>query len=173
MSFQTFRTIGDIANVVNNKTRLCLNVPILTFCFFEAIFRTLPESMINYFAIQNNTPNALLYPLAVYSSLVIVCTYINYFLDHYNKLPGAFQQVRRCLGCGKSYVQGKTFVEPAIPYAHKNMLENHIANLSDFVVRAKNETLEELGNILKLNEEAVEKKSFLKEIVKLVFSNAA
>ncbi|CAO5681450.1 MAG: hypothetical protein HEEMFOPI_01504 [Holosporales bacterium] len=159
MSFQTFRTIGDFHKIVHNPSRLWLNIPILTFCVFEAIFRTLPESMVNFFAIQNNAPNALLYPLAVCSSLVIMCTYINYFFDHYKKLPGVVQQMWRFLCYGKASLQGNTFVEPAIPYAHQDALENHINSLKDFVVKASDETVTELANVLEIRDESEEKES--------------
>ncbi|CAO5674071.1 MAG: hypothetical protein CNLJKLNK_01450 [Holosporales bacterium] len=64
----------------------------LAFSTFEAAFRTLPVGMITYFAMQDRVPDSVFWPLLVANCLVTMCTFINYFFDHYQKLPAVVQQ---------------------------------------------------------------------------------
>ena len=174
VAFQNFGIVKDVAEVFLDRKRLFLNLPILTFCIFEAAFRTIPDGMGNYFYLRDNAPENLLYPLMVCSSLVIMNTYINYFFAHYRKLPGATQQLWWLLKHGAAKVLQTTFAEPQIFYAKQDSILSAVSRTETFIANAGSDTLSILPEILGVEVESHEQKGLLGRIgdnFKRVFQN--
>ncbi len=174
IAFQNFGIVKDAAEVFQEKNRLFLNLPILTFCVLEAAFRTIPDGMSNYFYLRDNAPENLLYPLMVCSSLVIMNTYINYFFAHYKKLPGAVQQLWWLLKHGTAKVLQTTFEEPQIFYADQDSILSVVGRAETFIANADSDTLSSLPEILGIEVESHEEKGLLRRVrdnFKRVFQN--
>lgn len=155
-TFQTGRVVDGLFDLFSKNPKNAeagrkskiFNGVNLAFSTFEAAFRTLPIAMIMYFAMQDRVPNAIFWPLLVANCLVTMCTFINYFFDHYQKLPAVVQQAWWVFHALKAKVFNTPLdKEPGYHNMHavlQNKLDcvtNHVAKMTDDNIKALTQKL--------------------------------
>ncbi|CAO5675877.1 MAG: hypothetical protein HEEMFOPI_01157 [Holosporales bacterium] len=135
--FDLFATTPENAEA-GRKSKLFNGIN-LAFSTFEAAFRTLPVGMVTYFALQGRVPDSLFWPLLVANCLVTMCTFINYFFDHYQKLPAALQTGYALLLYGKAKIFGTPYEAPKALYQKHDGLQKKVDAMITHVARMNGE----------------------------------
>lgn len=131
----------------------------LAFSTLEAAFRTLPVAMMNYFAMDGIVPDSIFWPLLVANCLVTMCTFINYFFDHYQKLPAALQASWGIYLMAKEKVWGTPYESPKAFYQKYDGLQKKVDDLITHVAKMKDTDLKALANTLDIQEKNEEEES--------------
>ncbi len=158
-SLQTWRVVDGLFDLFNNtpkhpeagKRSKVFNGINLTFSTFEAVFRTAPIAMINYFAMNGTVPDAIFWPLLMLNCFVTMCTYINYFFEHYQKMPSTAQWFWWYINYAKAHITKQPFVEPTIFYAKHDALQQMLDKASDTIAYANDDTIRLLSKELELS----------------------